>query len=135
MSRGLIVTVAIVILAIGGMVLSNKNQSEPSQPKLTFATVQQDIAADAKLYDVRTVEEFNYNWFENALNWPVEKIAKGEMPAVDKNTKVYVYCRSGNRSAQAASLLKSSGFTDVIDLGGLADVEAMGGKLLSKEDL
>lgn len=94
-----------------------------------FAAVQDDVQGGALLIDVRTAEEFEAGHFESAINLDVEKIAEGEMPNVDKSTKLYVYCRSGNRSAQAASLLKGAGFTDVIDLGGLSDVEGMGGEL------
>jgi rhodanese-related sulfurtransferase len=34
---------------------------------------------------------------------------------------VIVYCRSGNRSAFAANLLKQAGYTEVYDLGGIID--------------
>ena len=97
-----------------------------------FAAVQSDVQGGALLIDVRTAEEFEAGHFENAINLDVERIAKGEMPSAAKSTKLYVYCRSGNRSAQATSLLKSAGFTDVIDLGGLSDVERMGVSLSNK---
>ena len=35
---------------------------------------------------------------------------------------VVVYCASGARSAQAASILKAAGFTDVTNAGGLANM-------------
>jgi rhodanese-related sulfurtransferase len=41
-----------------------------------------------------------------------------------------VYCRSGNRSSQAATMLKAAGFTNVTDLGGLSAVEKIDGKLV-----
>lgn len=39
-----------------------------------------------------------------------------------------MYCRSGNRSAVAAEQMKAKGL-DVIDAGGLEDVEAAGASL------
>ena len=39
----------------------------------------------------------------------------------NKDEKLYVYCRSGNRSAQAAKLLVNQGYTNVYDFGGVID--------------
>jgi len=46
-----------------------------------------------------------------------------------KNEEVIVYCRSGNRSGQAALMLETFGFTDVKNLAGgmLAWKERFGG--------
>jgi rhodanese-related sulfurtransferase len=45
-----------------------------------------------------------------------EKI--GEVTS-DKNAFVIVYCRSGNRSAQAAKILAELGYSKVYDMGGI----------------
>jgi rhodanese-related sulfurtransferase len=37
----------------------------------------------------------------------------------DKDAKILVYCRSGNRSATAAKELIEMGYTDVYDFGGI----------------
>ena len=95
-----------------------------------FAAVQDEVKNNgALLLDVRTSAEFESGHFANANNFSVEKMKNGGMPNVDKNTTIYVYCRSGNRSAQAAALLKNAGFTNVKDLGGLDDVVNIGGVL------
>ncbi len=94
-----------------------------------FAAIQDEIKQGALLLDVRTSEEFAAGHFENATNLPLAKIQAGQYPNVDKNTTIYVYCRSGNRSAQAKQLLEKAGFAKVEDLGGLEDVEKMGGNL------
>ena len=39
----------------------------------------------------------------------------------DKDQKILVYCRSGNRSQMAASELISMGYTQVYDFGGIID--------------
>jgi rhodanese-related sulfurtransferase len=95
-----------------------------------FATVQHDIKNGAMLLDVRTSAEFASGHFANAANLDVEDISKGKLPDAPKDTKIYVYCRSGNRSSQAATMLKAAGFTNVTDLGGLSAVEKIGGKLV-----
>ena len=39
----------------------------------------------------------------------------------DKNQMILVYCRSGNRSKQAAEKLKKLGYTNLIEFGGIID--------------
>jgi rhodanese-related sulfurtransferase len=38
-----------------------------------------------------------------------------------------VYCRSGNRSAAAIDIMRSLGFTDLTDLGSVAEASAATG--------
>ena len=45
--------------------------------------------------------------------------APRELP--DRGAPLYVYCRSGGRSRRAAALLKRMGYTNVTDIGGIAD--------------
>lgn len=78
--------------------------------------------------DVRTPAEYSESHFEGAELLPLQDIQAGALPDVDTDTTVYVYCRSGNRSAQATRILENAGYS-VVDLGGLPDVTAMGGKL------
>ncbi len=129
MSKGLWITIGAIILIFGGLVLANKG-NQASTPDITFATVQQDTAKGAKLYDVRTAEEFVTGHFEGSISWPVQTITTGKMPDVAKDVKIYVYCQSGSRSAQASGLLKDAGYTNLVDLGSLTHVESMGGKLI-----
>lgn len=58
--------------------------------------------------DVRTPEEFAQGHVPGAVNWPVEAIATWA-DGVPKDKPVYLYCRSGNRSRQAAEYLKKAG--------------------------
>ncbi len=134
MYRIIILIVAMLAL-IGGLVWAGtrgKEDAEVMDDRLTFGLVQENINNGAKLYDVRTTEEFAAGHFANATNFPVETMQAGTLPDVAKDTQMYVYCRSGNRSAQATTLLKNAGFTNVTDLGGLSAVEAMGGKLVTE---
>ncbi len=83
------------------------------------------------LLDVRTEEEYNENRIPNSILIPVEGIDK-EAPAklTDKNATIYVYCRSGRRSAIAVEVLTLMGYANVYDLGGLNDwpYETVSGK-------
>lgn len=75
---------------------------------------------DVQLVDVRTADEFNDGAIESAVNidfFQQENFTK-EFEKLDKEQPVYLYCRSGNRSQQAAVKLKAMGFTKIYDLQG-----------------
>ena len=74
--------------------------------------------ADHLLVDVRTPEEFNSGHIAGAVNIPVDQLAQ-RLNEVPKDKPVVVYCRSGNRSGQAAQFLDSSGYPQIYDLGGI----------------
>lgn len=72
------------------------------------------------ILDVRTQEEFNQGHIKDATLLPVDDIgAKAATILPDKDAKILVYCRSGNRSATAAKELIAMGYTDVLDFGGI----------------
>ena len=89
-------------------------------------------AADAKarmdsgdtivILDVRTQEEYDAGHIAGAILVPNETIAD-KQPALlpDLDAEILVYCRSGNRSAQAAKKLIAIGYTNVVDFGGIID--------------
>lgn len=123
--------IAIVALAllIGGVFLfASRPAATTSSSGQTFSSVQGDVANGAVLLDVRTAEEFTISHFVGAENHSLQLMQAGTLPDIDTNTTVYVYCQSGNRSAQAASILQDAGYA-VVDLGGLRDVKAIGGTL------
>ena len=131
--KNLIIWTVIAVGIVGGLVwFGNTKQQDSPEPALTFATIQKDTATVAKLYDVRTSEEYNAGHFDKAILWPVEDMEKGKLPDVPKDTKLYVYCRSGNRSSQAAAILKDAGYTNIVDLGGLPDVQEIGGVFVTE---
>ena len=72
------------------------------------------------ILDVRTDEEFRESHIAGAILIPNTEIAKqavSELP--DKNSMIFVYCRSGVRSASAAKTLVRQGYTQVYDIGGI----------------
>jgi len=78
------------------------------------------VANGALLLDVRTPDEFRDRHLDGANNIPVQELASrvGELGARDR--PIVVYCRSGARSASAATLLKSAGY-EVLDIGGMGN--------------
>lgn len=45
----------------------------------------------------------------------------GELAQVPKDTPIHVFCAAGGRAARACDMLKTLGFTDVHNAGGIAD--------------
>ncbi len=74
------------------------------------------------IVDVRTEEEFAEAHIEAALLLTLDQIAsEAESLIPDKGKTYLVYCRSGNRSAQAAKQLVEMGYTSIYDFGGIID--------------
>ena len=74
------------------------------------------------LLDVRRADEFEAGHIPGAVNLPNEEIGTEEIPSLpDKAQTIYIYCRSGNRSRQAADKLLALGYTNIIEFGGIID--------------
>ena len=74
------------------------------------------------LLDVRRADEFEAGHIPGAVNLPNEEIGTEEIPSLpDKAQTIYIYCRSGNRSKQAADKLLALGYTNLIEFGGIID--------------
>ena len=74
------------------------------------------------LLDVRTEEEFLEGHIQGAILIPYdEMINRVEAELTDKDIAILIYCRSGRRSAIAADILASMGYTRVYDFGGILD--------------
>ena len=92
--------------------------------KLDQATAYAELQSDQsiQLVDVREPSEFNAGYIEGAQLIPLGTIETDfEVAIPDKDAKIFVYCRSGNRSAQAAKKLVDLGYTNVFDIGGILD--------------
>lgn len=74
---------------------------------------------NAQILDVRTPEEFASEHIENAvnINWLADDfIIKANK--IDKSKPVFVYCKSGGRSAKASEKLQELGFKNIYELQG-----------------
>jgi rhodanese-related sulfurtransferase len=107
----------------------------------TTPTVKNIIGADvativkgkqAIILDVRTPDEMNNGVIEGAslfINLYGGTFDQ-ELAKLDKTKTYIVYCHSGNRSAKAASIMLSKGFTSIYNLqGGITDWK---GKVVKK---
>ena len=129
--KRIIILITIVVLGGSGIAYlasqnsSTSNEQNSSQKASAYDTIQKELDAGALLIDVRTQEEFDTGHIKNAVLFPLQDIEQGKLPTEDKTTNLYVYCRGGNRSAQATRILEKAGYT-VTDLGGKTDVLNMG---------
>lgn len=92
--------------------------------KITAEEAKERMDKDDKvvILDVRTEEEYQEGHVPGAIVIPNETISSEpleELPDMDQ--EILVYCRSGNRSAQAAKKLAEAGYTQVYDFGGIID--------------
>ena len=97
------------------------------QPENTYRQITQEEAAkimaegeDYILLDVRTLAEFAQAHIPGAICVPNETIGEEDIPELPKKDQlILVYCRSGNRSKQAAGKLAKLGYTNVLEFGGI----------------
>ncbi|MEY4232224.1 MAG: hypothetical protein RL144_424 [Actinomycetota bacterium] len=113
--RKLIASFAAIILlagcsSTGSATTVNLNVSEFSQKISEPGVI---------ILDVRTPEEFASGHIEGALNIDFNSgDFANEITRLNPSETYAVYCRSGSRSGQAASIMHEAGFHDVSNLNG-----------------
>lgn len=76
--------------------------------------------------DVRSVEEYQEDHIANTENIPhTEIVARIADLGLDKDAPIKVFCRSGVRAGLALSSLQEMGYTNVENVGGIADARAL----------
>ena len=72
-----------------------------------------------QLLDVRTQEEYSVEHIDNAknVNWNGDDFV-AKVNSYDKSKPIFVYCKVGGRSAQAANKLAELGFKEIYNLNG-----------------
>lgn len=79
--------------------------------------------------DVRTPDEFGAGHVKDARNIDLyDPLFEEKIKKLDRTKNYKLYCRTGNRSGQALRLMKSWGFTNVENVGGLQQAVKMLGR-------
>ena len=90
------------------------------QPDINKGVMAYRDTDGAVLLDVRTPQEYREGHIPGSKNLPLQTIDKVDSIVENKDTVLYVYCHSGARSRQAASLLQYMGYSNVTNIGGIA---------------
>ena len=99
-----------------------------AQPTLRYRQISQEEAkqlmdthSEYVVLDVREQHEYDTGHIPGAVLLPLGSITSESAAAVIPHTAhtVMIYCRSGNRSKQAAEKLCDLGYTAVLEFGGI----------------
>ena len=95
--------------------LKNKNS-------ISMKEAEKELQQDPSivLVDVRSRQEYREVHIPNSLNIPLDQIKMIQEKIRDKNSRLFVYCLSGGRSATACMYLEKMGYTDVTNIGGIS---------------
>ena len=90
-----------------------------SVPKIDDGVAEFRATPGALLVDVRNPDEYSAGHIPGSLNIPLAVLPARYNELGSFDTPLFVHCLSGGRSAQAASYLKSVGYTHVKNIGGI----------------
>ncbi|MCK7487566.1 MAG: rhodanese-like domain-containing protein [Bacillus subtilis] len=115
----------VAFLALFAVVGCSTTPTTMNSPQTISAKKGKELMANDPsiiLVDVRTESEYLEIRIDGALLLPLSSITLDAIHVLpDKNATIILYCRSGNRSAQAAQLLDGLGYTKIYDMGGILD--------------
>jgi rhodanese-related sulfurtransferase len=90
---------------------------------IQVAELNQKLQSGEQVHLVDVRESFEHDEFNiGGILLPLGDIRMGDTEKIDhlKDEEVYLYCRSGNRSGQAALILETMGFNNVTNvIGGM----------------
>ncbi len=86
------------------------------------------VEPGATIIDVRTPAEYAAEHLAGSVNIDLQSPDfAGQVGKLDRAGIYVVYCRSGNRSAEAARVMTSMGYASVRDAGSLQQAESLTG--------
>ena len=104
------------------LALSAISKSEENSTNVEANDIENLLKNKEFLLDVREEYEYQDGHIKGAVNLPLREIL-GKKDSLPKDKDIYVYCRSGHRSADAVNFLKSLGFEKVHNVdGGFIDI-------------
>ncbi len=84
--------------------------------------LKESILKGATLIDVRTEKEFAGGSARGAINIPLDQV-ESRIAEFKKEKEIVVFCRSGNRSGQAKTILNKHGINSVLNGGAWGNVK------------
>ena len=118
--------IAVCVLLLLASALAACGPADPGVRSMAAADAVDELATRTVI-DVRTPAEVAEGAVRGALNVDFQAPGFRERIAeLDRDGRYLLYCRTGNRSGQAAAIMEDLGFTDVVDAGGFAALAAAG---------
>ena len=109
----------VVIFCVCGC-SGNTNKMDTGVKNISTETVFSEIYnKDTYIIDVREEYEYAAGHIENSYNVPYSNFSLISEMGFSFDSKIIVYCQSGNRSGMAANQLLEMGYTNVYDMGGI----------------
>ena len=104
------------------LALSAISKSEENSTNVEANNIENLLKNKEFLLDVREEYEYQDGHIKGAINLPLREMLE-KKDTLPKDKDIYVYCRSGHRSADAVNFLKSLGFEKVHNIeGGFIDI-------------
>lgn len=118
-------TRALIACIVTGIATTASATSAGQPSNAASSATSSASATSAVIIDVRTPGEFAENHLQEALNIDFRDASfETKIKALDKKQRYQLYCRTGNRSGQAAKLMQTLGFKSVENLGSLQEASA-----------
>lgn len=106
----------IIILSVSFLFLACSNKGYKNL-NIEKAIKLVNSSTNMVILDVRTREEYLSGNIPNAINIDVlSQDFKSKIDMLDKNKEYLIYCRSGNRSIIASSIMSTNGFINIYNL-------------------
>jgi len=109
----------ILVAFITGCGSSSAKTEEHKVISLEEAKEMLNTKNNVYLIDVRTMDEYNTNHIEGAINISSNELDKIASEDIKKDDYIIVYCLSGGRSKESYNKLKEMGYTNVYDFGSI----------------
>lgn len=106
----------IIILSVSFLFLACSNKGYKNV-NIEKAIKLVNSSTNLVILDVRTREEYLAGNIPNSINIDVlSQDFKSKIDMLDKNKEYLIYCRSGNRSIIASSIMSTNGFINIYNL-------------------
>lgn len=123
-----------LLLAFGLGFGACTTQQVPPAPAVTALDAEAFVErapTDGLVIDVRRPDEVAQGRLAGALNANLQADDfEAVVSGLDRQTPVYLYCRSGNRSGQAAEIMQAMGFRTIYNIGGYESLRAAGAEVV-----
>jgi len=147
---GIVIGLVVIVGGSAAFVLSGDEETSSSNASVSstdMSAIPENLVEEVEkaisrqsmsnvvVLDVRTDEEWNELHAVDAVLWGLaEQLEDGNLPPLDKDMEIYVYCRTGRRAGVAIKILQEAGYTNLTNIRGLEDWVAAGGATTTGAD-